>query len=124
MAALHQKTIVEPDSPLHETETKTESSRGISESRLTSSSSEIFHSFSGDEGVEPFPASSSFASSELTMPYSLEWKHTPHMSPLTATLTTGGGGSRMKTLSTQGFVSSSNINTSQVGGDFDLTDHP
>ena len=121
VAALQQKTIVEPDSPLHETETKTESSRGISESRPTSSSSEseIFHSFSGDEGVEPFPAfSSSFASSKLTMPYSTEWKHTPHMSPLTATLTTGGGGSQMKTLSIQGFVSSSSINTSQVGGDF------
>ena len=119
VAALQQKTIVEPDSPSRETETKTESSRGISESQLTSSSSEIFLSFSGDEGVEPFPAlSSSFASSELTMPYSTEWKHTPHMSPLTATLTTGGGGSRMKTLSTQGFVSSSSINTYQVGGDF------
>ena len=96
VAALQLKTRVEPDSPLHGTETKTESSRGISESRLTSSSSEIFHSFSGDEGVEPVPAlSSPFVSSELTMPYSSEWKHISHMSPLTANLTTvvsGGGG--------------------------------
>ena len=96
VAALQLKTRVEPDSPLHGTETKTESSRGLSESRLTSSSSEIFHSFSGDEGVEPVPAlSSPFVSSELTMPYSSEWKHISNMSPLTANLTTvvsGGGG--------------------------------
>ena len=111
-AALQLKNKVEPDSPLQKTEIKTESSRGLSESRLTSaSSSEIFHSFSGDEGVEPFPAlSSSFASSEFTMPYSSEWKHMSHMSPLTATLTTGGG-SGIKTLSPQAFVSSS---TTQV----------
>ena len=98
VAALQRKTIVEPDSPLCETETKAESSRGSFEPRLTSSSSEIFHSFSGDEGVEPFPAlSSSFVSSELTMPYPLKWKHSSLASPLTATLTTGvlggGGGS-------------------------------
>ena len=111
-AALQRKNIVEPDSPLHETEIKTESSRGLSKSRLTSASSseEIFHSFSGDEGVEPFPAlSSSFASSELTMPYSSEWKLSSLASPLTATLTTGvsaggggGGGSGLdQTLSPQ-----------------------
>ena len=98
VAIMQEKTGVEPDSPLHETESKTESSRGISESRLTSASSEIFHSFSGDEGVEPFPAlSSSVASSELTMPYSSEWKLTSLASPLTATLTTGisGGGASL-----------------------------
>ena len=119
VAALQRKTIVEPDSPLHENEAKTESSRGLSESRLTSaSSSEIFHSFSGDEGVEPFPAlSSQFASSELTMPYSLKWKHNSLASPLTATLTTGisgGGGEGSglgRILSPQ---SSSTINTAKV----------
>ena len=98
-AAMQEKTGVEPDSPLHETESKTESSRGISESRLTSaSSSEIFHSFSEDEQVKPFPAlSSSFASSELTMPYSSEWKLSSLGIPLTATLTTGisGGGASL-----------------------------
>lgn len=126
VAALQRKTIVEPDSPLHETEIKTESSRGLSKSRLTSSSSsEIFLSFSGDEGVEPFPAfSSSFASSELTMPYSSEWKLSSLASPLTATLTTGvsgggGGGGRNSglglTLSPQITSSlSSNINTAKV----------
>ena len=130
VAALHQKTRVELDSPSRETEIKTESSRGLSKSRLTSSSSEseIFHSFSGDEGVEPFPAfSSSFGSSELTMPYSSEWKHSSLASPLTATLTTGvsggggggGGGGRSSgsglTLSPQVTSSlSSNINTAKV----------
>ena len=114
-AAMQQKARVEPDSPLRETEIKTESSRGLSKSRLTSSSSEIFHSCSGDEGVEPFPAlSSSFTSSELTMPYSSEWKLSSLASPLTATLTTGVGGSGMKTRSPQAFVSSSSINTAQV----------
>ena len=122
VAALHQKTIVEPDSPLHETETKTASSRGLSESRLTSaSSSEIFLSFSGDEGVEPFPASSTFASSELTMPYSSEWKLSSLASPLTATLTTGisgkeGGSGLSQTLSPQSsnFLFSSSTNTAKV----------
>ena len=126
VAALHQKSMVEPDSPLHENEIKTESSRGISKSGLTSSSSEIFHSFSGDEGVEPFPAlSSPFASSKLTMPYFSEWKHSSLASPLTATLTTGGseggggGDGRSsgsgRTISPQitSFLSS-NINTAKV----------
>jgi len=119
VVALHQKTRVEPDSPLHETGLKTESSRGFSKSRLTSSSSsEIFHSFSGDEGVEPFPAfPSSFVSSELTMPYSSKWKHNSLATPLTATLTTGvlgGGGEGSglgQILSPQ---SSSTINTAKV----------
>ena len=120
-AALQQRTRVEPDSPLRETEIKSESSRGLSKSRLTSSSSEIFHSLSGDEGVEPFPALySSVASSELTMPYSSEWKLSSLASPLTATLTSrvsgggesGGGLGSGRTLSPSSL--SSKINTAKV----------
>ena len=129
---VQQKTRVEPDSPLCETEIKTESSRGLSKSRLTSaSSSEIFHSFSEDEEVEPFPAlSSSVASSELTMPYSSEWKLTSLASPLTTTLTAGvsGGGGVSgldHTLSPQSSSSlSSNINTAKVSMYYLFTDCP
>ena len=115
VVALQRKTIVEPDSPLREA--KTGSSRSSFEPRLaSSSSSEIFHSFSGDEGVEPFPAlSSPFLSSELTMP---KWKHSSVASTLTDTLTTGvsGGGRVSGTLSPQSFssLSSSSINTAKV----------
>ena len=119
--AMQQKARVEPDSPLHETKIKTESSRGLSESRLTSASSEIFHSFSEDEQVEPFLAlSSSVASSELTMPYSSEWKLSSLASPLTATLTTGvsGGGEGGRGSGSDQTLSpsslSSNINTAKV----------
>ena len=121
-AVMQQKTRVEPDSPLHETEIKTESSRGLSKSRLTpSSSEEIFHSFSGDEGVEPFPALySSVTSSELAMLYSSEWKLSSLASPLTATLTTGvsGGGESGGGLGSGQTLSpsslSSKINTAKV----------
>ena len=96
-------TEIPLENPLLSSLSRFELPRGVSEPTLTSSS-EIFHSCSGDEGVEPFPAlSSSIAPSELAMPYSSEWKLSSLASPLTLAteISRGGGGSGLDhTLST------------------------
>ena len=96
-------------------------SRGSSESSHASSSSDIYHSFSGEEFQHPMTSDSPFISAELTMPYSSEWKrkHAPlasssnwnrDRSPLTSSLTesvltTVSGGAPESTVSVQSAIS-------------------
>ena len=96
-------------------------SRGSSESSQASSSSDIYHSFSGEEFQHPMTSDSPFISAELTMPYSSEWKRKPapltsssdwnrDRSPLTSSLTesvltTVSGGAPESTVSVQSAIS-------------------